>query len=213
MSNQIDKTLIINPAEVWPEPSDCPTWPLNRDAKSAAMNGPGNRQDAEQRLAKLHNALHGDKPTRAPSDAERQKLIERHFTGEPLSAGYSGAKWQYEALGMPFIRDCSNSDNAAGMVVEAAHIRGYLRKLDAKAEADAKARAAAEDARLRDKAEGWPAREKALQKELDSLAEAEARHKQALEDEQAARRCVEIRQQLRNGQQQAQKAAAELEAA
>lgn len=211
MSNP-DLTLVLNPAELWPEPADCPSWPLSANKQSAVMNSPGTRQDAEQRLAKLSKALNGDKPVQAPSDAERQKLIERHFTDEPLTDGYSGADWRYEALNMPFIRDRVRSD-APAMIVESAHLRGYLRKLAAKAEADAKARAEAEERKLKDKAENWPDREKAIRKELDSLAEAEQRHLQMIEDEKAARRCTELRQQLSLGQRDAAEAAAKLEAA
>jgi len=212
MSNP-DLTLILNPSEIWPEPSDCPAWPLASNKVSAAQNPPGSRHDAEQRLASLHKALNGDKPVRAPTDDERHRLIERHFTDEPLVAGYSGSNWKYQTLGLPFIRDRVASDKAPALIVEAAHVRGHLRHLAAKAEADENARAEAEEAKLKDQAENWPAREKAIRKELDSLAEAEARHQQRLDDEQAVFRANELRQQLSLGQRSADRAAAKLEAA
>jgi len=209
MSNP-DLTQVLDVAELWPEPADCPAWPLNANQQSAAMNPPAPRSAAEQRLTTLNRALNGENPVREPTDDERQRLIEKHFTDEPLNAAYPGADWRYSALGLPFIRDRVPSDKTPGMIVEAAHLRGYLRKMDAKAERDAKAQAEAEQRRLQHKVEGFPERRQALIDELESLAEAEARHQQMLEDEKAAQRCRDLRQRIEGMARQAREAADQL---
>jgi hypothetical protein len=95
-------------------------------------------------------------------------------------------------------------------VLESVHIRGHLRRLDAAAELEAKRKKEAETARLRDKAGGWPARERNLLDELAAVQEGAERHQQRLDDERAFLRVRELRQALTLGRREAVSAAQSL---
>jgi hypothetical protein len=168
-----DLTRLFAPEDLWPDPSDCPEWPVYPDAFNASMNGPRTRQDAESRLYSLSRQLHGNETPRDPTPAEKQTAHERFFA-EPTPGNWKN--WQFQALGLTF-RPANHSVEAqARAAVEAAHVRGWLRKLDAAAELESKRKRDAEQARLQSKVKSWPEREAATAAELERLQEGEKRH-------------------------------------
>lgn len=204
-----DLTLTLSADELWPEPTDCPDWPMYLDANQARANGPRTRQDAEQRLATLAQVLNGESLVHPPSQKERKQLTERYFTAEPLAPGYRGANWSYERLGLPFIRNRAPG-GTPDQIVECAHLRGWLRKLDAAAKQQDKAGKDSKKAALKRRLDRFVETAPDRQAELEQLAEAENRHRQRIEDEKAHIRAHELRQALRNGHAEAVAAANEL---
>jgi hypothetical protein len=118
--------------------------------------------------------------------------------------------WQFQALGLSFRPASHSVETKAMAIVESCHIRGWLRKLDAAAESEAKRKKEAETASLRDKAEGWPAREAATLAELQALMEGEKRHLQRIADEKAYYRARDLRAYLEGGRREAVQAAQSL---
>jgi len=45
-----DLTLLRDPADIWPEPTDCPDWPYSTGGSRQGL--PPTREDAEATLAK-----------------------------------------------------------------------------------------------------------------------------------------------------------------
>ena len=95
-------------------------------------------------------------------------------------------------------------------IVECAHIRGWLRKLDAAVETESRRKVDAETAQLRSIAEGWAVRELDMNAELASLLKAESRHLAATADERACLRAHDLRRHLASGRIDANNAAAKL---
>jgi hypothetical protein len=202
-----DLTRLFAPEDLWPDPSDCPEWPVYPDAFNASMNGPRTRQDAESRLYSLSRQLHGNETPRDPTPAEKQTAHERFFA-EPTPGNWKN--WQFQALGLTF-RPANHSVEAqARAAVEAAHVRGWLRKLDAAAELESKRKRDAEQARLQSKVKSWPEREAATAAELERLQEGEKRHLQRIADEKAYYRARDLRAYLEGGRREAVQAAQSL---
>ena len=89
------------------------------------------------------------------------------------------------------------AENDAMLMVEACHLRGYLRKLDDAAVRDAEAAEQRKLADARRTLERYRADVPARIAEIDSLAEAAARHQQRIDDERAVLRTQELRRHLR----------------
>jgi hypothetical protein len=202
MTTQPDLTLVLDPAELWPAPEGCPDWPLAFDDINRAMNGVGGRDEAAARLHDLARLLNDDKPTRAPTDTERARLRGEYF------APGNVIDWRWSQLGLDHMRPASSAvTSRARLIVEAAHLRGHLRKLDARAAAAAERKEAARLASLRAAVDRAPETLADLERQLAEAEMGEARHLQRLADEQAAHRAHELRAQIVGVKAEAEQAA------
>lgn len=200
-----DLTMTFDPAALWPDPEDCPDWPLARDALNRAMNAPRSAEEARAKLRGLGYALNGEASARAPTGAECAAARERFF------AEGSEVNWRWPLLGFGHLRPATPSvRDASNLIVEAAHIRGYLRKLETRAANAAQAKADAEQARLRALVDGFPNTLAGLERQLEKASEGEARHLQRVADEADARRAHDLRHQITATRQEAERAAARL---
>ena len=197
----IDRTMTLDPAALWPNPLDCPDWPLEHGTRR--YEGPRGRQGAEMRLEQLRQHLNrGSGKLRAPTADERRTLHAKFFRPE-------GSEWGQLGISGLSVRD-RTGERDARVIVDAAHVRGYLRKLDAQEAQAAEAKEQSELDHAKRTLDGFNQALAAGRAELTQLAEAEARHKQRIEDERAFARCREIRINLQHSHFPAVQAAARL---
>ncbi len=199
-----DLTLLRDPVDIWPDPADCPDWPLSSGGDRRGVRV--GREDAEARLAALRDLLNPrGMALRNPTEAEIAEALEKHF--HALAPGeWGGSARRAQRLGFDGYRPILK-DRVAPSIMEAIHIRGYLRKLDAEEEADERAGQIAQDRPHRRALDAYEAESKLLLPELESLLEAEARHLRAEADKKAWQRAEEIRRTLRARHSQAESAA------
>jgi len=206
-----DLTLIFDPAEVWPDPDACPDWPLTPQQNAQGLGFVGLKA-AGERLEHLQHVLGRSAPLAPPTDEEREALRRRYFVeysaDENNGQGRNVGPWSI-SLGLRGVswRD-HTTESTARMIVEALHVRGYLRKLDAMAE---RHKVVAEDHKrrgLQQTLDAYP--NQSLLDEYASLAEAAARHQQRLDDEKAFHRRAEIKRNFTFGYSAVTAAAREL---
>jgi len=196
----IDRTQILDVEKLWPKPSDCPDWPLLMGHQR--YGGRVGRVGAEEKLEQLSAILNRSGKVHAPSEHEREAAFDRVFIAKGNAFHYYGLQ-NLSALNRL-------TEDQAQLIVEAAHVRGYLRKLDAQ---EAKAKARAEEDKIasaRKTLDGYHRLIERTRAELAERAEAEARHRQRIEDEQAAAHCAVIRKNAGLAYPDAAKAAAVL---
>lgn len=189
----IDLTLVLEPAELWADPSAVPPWPYV--PPGYPLHVPNTRQAAEAALQALREALNpAGAPLRDPSEAERASLKERLFAPvvpQPFDDPDEAA-WKLRH-GISGLRPRAPHDKRPEQVIEAAHIRAYLRNLD-EAERTAKERAEnSKTTRARHTLDQSVAVHAERVAELAGLREAADRHRQRVEDERAFYRVNEIR--------------------
>lgn len=188
---QVDLTMTLDPVAIWPDPETCPDWPLTTDSFNRGMNPPRSLSQALEHLSHLSRALNDGKPVTAPSDAQRAELHERYFTAR--TNPYATHR-VWDALGLTDIRAASPGVNStAEQIVQACHLRGYIRKLS---ERDRLARERAEAHRiasLQAKVADTPAMLARFEAELAEAEKGEKRHLQRLADERDAARAAELR--------------------
>ena len=208
MTDHPDLTLVLDPSELWPDPAACPDWPLSLDMTGRNVSVGASRDEAAARLRQIHRFLHDGASTRAPTPAERADLRQRYFrTGTRVN-------WRWDALNLADTVPASpDVSDRAELLVQAAHVRGYLRKLDTAAETERERAEAARLETLRRRVDGAPGVLAGLEAQLAELAEAEARHLQRIEDERAAARARELRHQIDGVKAEAAQAARVLDAA
>lgn len=182
----VDQTLVFDPAAVWPDPQACPDWSAPMGDRALASRG-----DAEDRLLMLHRTLGRGRPTRPPSPEEAEQLRSEHFreitpdTGPwSLSLGLRGITWRDHV-----------KESAARQMVEALHLRGYLRKLEDAETRRVETRVAEQVLRHQDTVDGYADACRALAAQADPLRDAAARHEQREADERAYFQLRELRQQ------------------
>lgn len=197
-----DLTRIKDPAEIWPDPLDCPDWPLS--SGSAIRDGAMTREHAAARLAAVETQLNPDgAELRKPNEADVEHVMTAHFRA--LNPGEGGGSSQRAAaLGFEGWRPITVAGNR---ILEAIHLRGFLRKMDAAAEAEVADAAATEAEAHRRKLARYETERQSGLAELEALAEAEARHLQHLADKAAWARSEDIRRALRIKHSTARKAA------
>jgi len=184
---KIDRTMIFDPINVWPDALDCPDWPML--TATMRYEGPRGRYGAEARLESVAACLNrGDGRLTAPNDGDRDAVISRTFKR-------AGSKWA--ALGL---RDLSPlgmmAEAEADLIVEACHLRGYLRKLDALEVKAAKDKERRELAQARYTLDSYGPEAAGELAEYAELAEAAARHEQRIADEAASRRARALRDHM-----------------
>ena len=187
----IDMTHVLDPAEFWPDPMSCPDWPMEYDDgySKRRYEGPRGKAGAEMRMQMLGSALNrGITNLRKPTQEERAAEFARTFKR-------AGSPFYRYGINDLAARDRLTEDQAR-MMVDALHVRGYLRKLEAieaRQEEARKERPRAEArqtlARYRNTVDGST-------EEIAALAEAAARHQQRIDDEKAFNRSRMLRQNL-----------------
>lgn len=204
-----DLTLLRDPAAIWPDPMDCPDWPLLAGGERKSLRP--TREEAEGALANHIEALHGAGATlRPPTKGETEAAIARYFqVREPGTGG--GSSGRFDALGYQGLRKAlSDTWGHSSRIIESTHIRGYLRKLDAEEEQANSIRVRRDEGQLKARVSRYTSIRGERLAELDKLKEAEERHLQMLADQRAHARCVEVRRQLRIGYADAKAAANDL---
>jgi hypothetical protein len=180
----IDRTMTFDPVNVWPDALDCPDWPLLTD--TMRYDGPRGRYGAEARLESVAAFLNrGEGRLTAPDDNDREQVIARTFKRSP-------GKWG--GLGFPDLSPLGIlAEQDAELIVEACHLRGYLRKLDALEVKAATDKERLELAQARHTLDSYGPEAAGEMAEYAKLAEAAARHKQSVADEAAFHRCRMLR--------------------
>lgn len=173
---RIDRTRILDPKDFWPKATDCPDWPHLRP--SQVYMGARGKAGAEARLEHIGTFLNrGTGTLCVPSDTERDGEFARTFRR-------SGGNWYH--LGINNLSPLGRMvEDEASLIVEACHIRGYLRKLEAIADQQAEAAEQRKKAEARRTLEDYRAKAPGHVAEIKELAEAVARHRQREEDERA----------------------------
>lgn len=184
---RIDRTQVLDPVEFWPKPLDCPDWPFLTGTMQ--YDGPRGRRGAEARLEVIGQHLNrGARQLKVPTQAEREYAVAATFkrqNGPWYALGITGLA----PLGMMAERE-------AELMVQACHLRGYLRKLDALAEQEVKAEHQRREHEARHTLAEFRRIVPAEVEELNSLKEAAARHQQRLDDERAASQAHALRQHI-----------------
>lgn len=196
----IDLTMVLDPAELWPDVSQCPDWPYvpptNRD------HIPRGRQAAEEALAALRRHLTHGAPTRDPSPSEQAALRVEIFSSDRVENSWAIRH------GIFGLGPRSPTDRRPDAVVQAAHIRGYLRRLNHEADRAAVAKAHSDRSNAERKLSHAVISHAERLAEYQGLAEAAARHEQRLADERAFHRRNELRRhELPGAVEQARQAA------
>lgn len=176
-----DRTHILDPKDFWPNLRDCPDWP--HLGANQRYDGPRGRAGAEARLENIGRHLNRSAPSlHVPSADERTSEFARTFKR-------SGSFSNWYSLGVIDLSPLGRMvEGDAMMMVEACHIRGYLRKLDDAVLRDAEAAEQRKQADARRTLERYRADTPERIEEINSLAEAAARHQQRIDDEAACRR-------------------------
>ncbi|RDE06232.1 hypothetical protein [Sphingomonas aracearum] len=178
-TEKLDRTLVLDPNTYWPDAMTCPDWPVV--GPNQGYDGQRGKEGAENRLEAIGRYLNrGDGKLRRPTEEERADEFARTF--RRLGPSFDAL----QPLGMMAEAD-------ATLMKEACHIRGYLRKLEAKAERDARAAVERKQAEARRVLDEYRTTVPGYVEEIESLAEAVARHNQRLEDEKAVRRTQMLR--------------------
>lgn len=200
----VDLTLVLDPAAVWPDPMSCPDWPIRPLTTRTGMSIQG-EADARGQLEQLIRMLARSERVREPTEEERQAAFAAHFRrlDNPDLGGWRGIIHGLEPLNHVV-------ETRARQIVEGLHLRGYLRKLEARRQREAEGR----DERRRNERE---ARLKKLQPQaaeisaqLEPLLEAEARHQQRLDDAKAWAQAQNLRLSLQGAHDEARAVAGAL---
>jgi hypothetical protein len=203
----IDLSLTLDPADVWPIASDCPDWPMLLTASSVYVGRRG-RAGAEEQLRSISSTLNRGRRVRQPSPEEQAEAASKYF----IRGEGNDNDERLRRLGIDDLRPRSRGRDGddARLMLEAMHIRGYLRKLDdlaAKEVQDKARRAREQDEQTVEKFRSQVERATA---ECSALAEAAARHRQRIDDEKAFHRYHELRKNLRAAHYPAEAAARRL---
>ena len=196
----IDRTQILDVEKLWPKPSDCPDWPI--EIGTRRHEGRRGRAGALDQMERLGQILNRGGKIHAPTAEEREAAFGRVFAPHGSMFHELGIK-NLSAL------DRTTEDQAR-LIVQAAHLRGYLRKLDAQDAADAEAKVRRERAEAERTLDGWLTQVSERGKEYAALEAAAARHQQRIDDKKAFDRRREIVINIRHALFPAQQASAKL---
>ena len=183
----VDRTMTFDPAEVWPDALACPDWPFL--VGTMRYEGPRGRYGAEARLEAVAAFLNrGEGRLTAPTGTEREAVIAGTFKR-------SGGHWA--AIGLHNLSPLGRMvEGEAELIVEACHLRGYLRKLDALEAQAAEVKERRELAQARHTLESYDPEVAGELAEFKELANAAARHEQRVTDEIAYRRRHALREHV-----------------
>lgn len=196
----MDRTQILDVEKLWPKPSDCPDWPI--ETATRRYEGRRGRAGALEQLERLNLVLNRSGNVHAPNEHEREGAFGRVFA--PHGS-------MFHELGIKNLRALDRTtEEQAYLIVQAAHLRGYLRKLDAQDVADAAAKERRDRAEAERTLDSWLTEVSERGKEYAALEEAAARHQQRIDDEKAFTRRREIAINMRHALFPARQAAAKL---
>ncbi|KPM13720.1 hypothetical protein [Citromicrobium sp. WPS32] len=202
---KIDRTMVLDPSALWPDIESCPDWPIVSAANLQHMQLVTGKATAEARLDAIGRLLNRNaRQLRAPTQTEREAEFDRVF--DPNKAPLP--RWR--GLGLTFGPRKLLTEEEASLIVEAAHLRAYLRKLATQEAKRAEEAERLEAERAQRTLDGYADHQRRDLAELSNLSEAAARHEQRTADERAFRRVAEIRQSLSRGHDEAAQAAREL---
>lgn len=181
-----DRTNILDPKEFWPDILQCPDWPVVGITQS--FDGQRGKAGAEARLETIGLHLNrGATSLRAPTADERLDEFARTFRR-------NGTNMRWYAIGINNLTALGMMAEAdADLMVEACHLRAYIRKVEAVAIRDAERAADQRKSEARRALEEYRATVPGYVEEIASLADAVARHNQRIEDEKAERRTRYLR--------------------
>ncbi|MEL7719022.1 hypothetical protein AAG598_03170 [Citromicrobium bathyomarinum] len=202
---KIDRTMVLDPADLWPDIEHCPDWPIVSAQNLQHMQLVTGKVSAEARLDTIGRLLNRNaRQLRAPTQTEREAEFDRVFDRgkAPLP------RWR--GLGLWFGPRKLLTEEDASLIVEAAHLRAYLRKLSTQQVKRAEEAERLEAERAQRTLDGYADHQRRDLAELSNLSEAAARHEQRIADERAFRRVAEIRQSLSRGHDEAAQAARKL---
>ncbi len=177
-----DLTLGFDPADIWPDPMDCPPYP--RFAKTVT-----DRATLLERLTGAVVTVSGFASEYSKPDPDAVSVFVADHFG-PRIARFSDPTCEFlDRMGEPFAGKYPdpNKSHRAMALIEAIHLRGWLRKLetlDAKAKDEERAKA---ERRARARLDEWEKEVAELTAAIADRAEAEARHRQRVADERAAK--------------------------
>ena len=184
---RIDRTQILDPKDYWRDPATCPDWPVM--GPNHRYEGPRGKVGAEARLEAIGRFLNrGPGTLRVPTEDERE---------QQFSATFRRSGSAYYAIGIDNLSPLGRLVEAeAELIAEACHLRGYLRKLEIKAQAEVDQVQVRKNYEAQRTLEEYRRNAPAQIAEIEALAEAVARHKQREEDERAVSRTYALRQTL-----------------
>lgn len=202
-----DMTKMLDPTEFWgSDCSSCPDWPML--SPTQRVDGPIGRVGAERQLGSISDHLNRHRrELRAPTAEEREAVMRHHFIrGE----GTGPERWYRLGILDMKPRQRGLAEDTAHLLIEVLHLRGYLRKLDAVADAQTLIEVDRKQAQLRHVVDNFDTMATRMVAEHASLAAATARHRQRIEDEAAFRRSHDLRVNLVHAHSEASQAAYEL---
>ncbi|KQM13835.1 hypothetical protein [Novosphingobium sp. Leaf2] len=182
-----DRTRILDEKRYWPDERACPNWPhLPGNMRYDGMTG---KAGAEQRLSVIGQILNQAATSlHIPSSDEVIAEFSRVFRR-------SGTFYNWPAIGILDLSPLGMmAEKDAMLMVEACHIRGYLRKLEAAAKRDEESAKERKQSEARRALEEYRSTVPSYVEELSGLADAVARHQQRLDDEKAVQRTQMLRQ-------------------
>lgn len=199
-----DLTLGFDPAAIWPDPMDCPRYPFFELSRPLAS-----RAAIHDRLVQLVVTVNGYAAEYAAPDPDAVAgFVAAHFKAKPPRLTDTTTRY-CDAMGPPFAGMVPDEKMArrAMAFIEAIHLRGWVRKLDA-LDAKAKAEAATKaEGQARARLDEWRREVAELTAAIVDRSEAEARHRRRVADEKAARANAAARYTLRMHHAQAMDAA------
>ncbi|SLN09977.1 hypothetical protein ROJ8625_00137 [Roseivivax jejudonensis] len=196
-----DLTMVRDPASIWPDPFECPDYPLT--VAGERLTGAYSRAQAEQKLRTLSKQMNGNHSLHKPSEHERSAALSTHFKQQ---RGHGPARPLMNALGFTDMAPTQQGK----LIAQAVHLRGYLRKLEAR---DAEREKAAQERRehkARSKLERYSSYVDGLEAEADELLARAERYRQFLADKAAYHRVMDLRTEIDATHREAATAAAEL---
>lgn len=204
-----DLTLIRDYVEIWPDPMDCPDYPFV-DFGHIQGKARLDRDEAEATLAALRDDLHPQGVIlRAPTKEEAEELLQKHFRPS-VPTESDGQERRIANLGFAGWRAQPGGKKIVRQIVDAVHLRGYLRKLDAEQEAAEISEAEAENQRLKRSVDEYETARGTYDRQMETLAEGDARYRQWLADKRAYAQAEDMRRNLATRHVHARQAAAEL---
>jgi hypothetical protein len=199
-----DLTRVFDPAVLWPDPDACPNWPGDHPELGRPSRGYGTIQDAEAALEILFRNVNQTGSVREPTNEDAAWCRNEYFqSGNAID-------FRWPSLGFGDLRPRPGHGSIPELIVEATHIRGYIRKLEAKAKKQADADERYRLSSLQHKIDHYKQSEPRLLRELRELEKAERRYFQRVDDEKAAVRCANIRSHLEGAHRDAVSAASTL---
>ena len=170
----------------------------------------GSREAAEARLADLREHLNPNGyELRTPAKGEIPDLLDECFA-RTIPGEHNSAEDRFARLGFAGYRPLPAS-KVSHWIVEAVHVRGYLRKLQAEVDGEKAAELDRDRQKHRRALDGYKAAAAAAQRDLEAVSEGYTRYAQFLADKAAYHRACDMRADLDRKRATAERAAEALD--